>query len=125
MFAVLYCNGYSKRILDKRFKEQGEISDVLVLYNEKRKKTAVYPHGYGTQTLNMATLASQTIRRKIQASVGLTEDTISEDHIVDQIARVNYPQTRVILMHDTYLSNEVFEDDITKMVTSKAMKCVY
>jgi hypothetical protein len=120
---VVYFNGYSKKILDKTYKPEGEIADVLVLYNESRKKVVSFPRGGGAGGGRGGHGPGGGGRRKrIFAHSGLTDDTISEDFIIDKIARVNYPQTRVVLLNDMYVSNEVFDSDVSSDIPPTATR---
>jgi hypothetical protein len=74
-----------------------EVEDVLVFYNSDRKKEV-----------------EQADRRKggksLKAHPGVTNETVSANVLVDHVCRVNYPNTRVVVLLDTYYKADLFGD---------------
>jgi hypothetical protein len=64
---VVYFSGYSKTTVDYDYSEEGEAEDVLVLYNESRKKIETRGGFGGVKKRSTA----------IEAGKGITEDSIS------------------------------------------------
>lgn len=87
----IYISGYAKRFIDYTYDPAGELINLLVFYDEGRKINA------------------RGGPRKIYPDCGLTADTLSEDVLLDSIARVNRSATlRVVFLYDLYATEQIW-----------------
>lgn len=88
---AVYFSGYGKKVLDYSLDaEKGEIQSVILLYNEDRKAKGLPPP---------------------EALSGVTDETVSEEYLFNNIATVDYPDKKVTFYFDLYSSSAVFKKD--------------
>ncbi|KAA6378029.1 MAG: hypothetical protein EZS28_026443, partial [Streblomastix strix] len=84
---VSFFSGHGTQVPDKTGKEKDGLSEVLVFYNAKKKKS--------TQSV-------------VKVVAGITDETVEDTVMHDLILSKSYPQTRVVLISDCCHSKSLF-----------------